>query len=280
MQLTHKIILLQHTPHAERKTHRNAHRKALRNSHNNQSHSNHNRRQNELSYLDKACTIRKSAACCEENQTTDHNQGSKNKTCDRYPPAELTKLLIQRCFLAAALLSNRNALALFCIHSDSANLIYSIALNDSRTAKKEIRNICSIRIEISLHSSLVCIWFSCEIRLINSKRRRLKKITVSRNLITAFKLYDITHDHILLQNIHKMSRTKLCLFPESLDWTRILHLIEDIELSVSLKFENETDSRRKKKSYEDTGRFNEYRPALAHIDKLICSNEYRKCEND
>ena len=251
MQLSHKIIALQHTSHVEGKGKGYSHRQSFRHSHHDERKSHHEILQHHFCHLEIVIGVPQRI-----NEYVVYEE--YNKRGDRQRNAELTDYLCQpvelhgkRRLHICCLRTLASHLAYFGLIANRSDAVFSSAVHHHRAAKHLVYGVCTFVFfaAISAPDSLFRYRFSRKRRLIHLQVDSFQQLSVSRNLVTCLYQYNIADHYFTAWNLYYMTVSS------HLHRLFLADRGKHVELLGGILFKDETYCRGKEYCNKDTDCF-------------------------
>ncbi len=184
--------------------------------------------------------------------------------------AESVELLVERRLDAVVNLCGLEHLAVLGLVAHGEDLHHAVAFHNLGAAHGVVGGEGGVGVELRRVGALVAHRLAGEGRLVDVQRHGLEQLAVGRNFLAGVEDDDVAHDHVLARNLGDIA------VADDLHRLVVVHLIEQGELAVGLKLEDECQTRGQEYGDEYSYGFEEYSSAFAESPVLVARDAYRQ----
>ena len=169
------------------------------------------------------------------------------------------QLFIQRGLHAVVYLSRLKHLAVLRLVAHGEHPSDAVALHHLGAPHHVVRRECRLLVRVRRLHRLVTYRLACQRGLVHVQRHRLQQLDVCWNLLARLYEHQVTHHHVLALDGRGMAVT------DHLHLLFVVHLVEQVELTVRFQFEDECDACCQDDGHEDADGFEEHSHAFVAL---------------
>ena len=254
MQLSYKVVALQHPAHVQCQTQGYGHGKSFGNGHHDERDSHHEILQHHLGHLEiiralPYSVVDKDVVYEEDDESSDsHHRANHRDEFSQFAQLDVQWRLDVRCF--ARLAGYPTNLRSVANRRDNSR---SAPIHDLRAAQDHVMRICFLMRFITpviIHANV--LWadrLARQRRLVYQQTNGLDELSVSRNLISHFNHHQVAHHHVLSGNLSDAP------IAPNLHQRLFIQRIENVEFPGSVAFKIKAYAGRKENGDKDTNGF-------------------------